>query len=414
MAKKQKSPNIRCKAYKFRLYPTRKQIATLEWTLHRCKELYNAALQERRDAYHLAGVSVFYEMQAEQLPVIKQLREEYQNIHSQVQQDVLKRLDKAFDAFFRRVANGERPGCPRFKGSDRYDSFTYPQGGYEIIGTRLRLSKLGHIKIKVHRQMHGKIKTATIKREGDQWYAIFTTQYEFDPTMTFHPSEAAVGIDLGVKSFAVLSTGEEIANPRYYRRAEAHIQEAHRTIHRRKKGSRRRHRAKKALSRLYRKVGNRRRDFLHQASRKLVKQYGTLVFEDLQIENMTATLAPKQDEQGKYLPNGAAAKGGLNKSMLDAGWGAFVTITRHKAEEAGGTVVKVAPHNTSQACSGCGAIVKKDLSVRWHSCPLCGTALDRDHNAALNILHRYQHEQSNGPGSGPRKPGRVRSASGTA
>src|SRR5438128_3186135 len=253
MAKKSKNPKrVRCKAYKFRLYPTRKQIATLEWTLRRCKELYNAALQEWRDAYHMAGVSVFYEMQAEQLPDIKQLREEYQDIHSQVQQDVLKRLDKAFAAFFRRVHNGETPGYPRFKGSDRYDSFTYPQGGYEIIGNRLRLSKIGHAKIKVHRQIQGKIKTCTVKREGDQWYAVIIAEDEFDPTMTFHPSEEVVGIDLGVKSFAVLSDGSEIANPRYYRCAEAQIQEAHRTLHRRKKGCRRRHRAKQVLPRAFR------------------------------------------------------------------------------------------------------------------------------------------------------------------
>jgi len=385
----------------------------LEWTLRRCKELYNAALQERRDAYQMCGVSVFYNMQAAQLPEIKQVREEYQDIYSQVQQDVLRRLDKAFDAFFRRVENSETPGYPRFKSSERYHSFTYPQGGYEIIGDRLHLSKIGHIKIKLHREIKGKIKTCTIKREGDQWFAVFTTEYEFDPSLTFHPSEEAIGLDLGVKSFAVLSTGEEIANPRFSRRAEAQIQEGHRKIHRRQKGSRRRHRAKKELSRLYRKVRNRRRDFLQKQSHKLVNQYGTLVFEDLQIDNMTATPAPKQDEQGKYVPNGAAAKGGLNKSILDAGWGAFVTMCCHKAEEAGGTVVKVAPHGTSQACSGCGCIAQKDLSVRWHSCPHCGAELDRDHNAAKNILHRYQEPVLNGAGSVPHKPQRVRSAGGT-
>ncbi len=409
-----KNPNMRRSAYKFRLYPTKKQIGTLEWTLRRCKELYNAALQERRDAYQLCGVSVSYGMQADQLPALKQLREEYQDIHSQVQQDVLKRLDKAFDAFFRRVKNGQTRGYPRFKSGDRYDSFTYPQGGYEIIGNRLQLSKIGHVKIKVHRKMQGTIKTCTIKREGDQWFAVFSTEYEFDPTMTFHPSEEAVGIDLGVKSFAVLSNGEEIANPGFYRKAEEQITCAHRKIHRRKKGSHRRSRAKKELSRLYRKVRHRRRDFLHKASRKLVSQYGTLVFEDLQIDNMTKAPVPKQDEQGRYVPNGAAAKGGLNKSILDAGWGAFVTMTRNKAEEAGCTVGKVAPHGTSQECSGCGCIVEKDLSVRWHSCPDCGTELDRDHNAAKNILHRYQNEKQNGAGSVPRKPLRVRSASGTA
>jgi putative transposase len=242
---------------------------------------------------------------------------------------------------------------------------------------------------------------------------VFSTQYELDPAMTFHPSEEAVGIDLGVKSFAVLSNGSQIANPRFYRHTEEKIKEAHRKIHRRKQGSHRRHRAKKELSRLYRKVGNRRRDFLHKASRKLVSQYATLVFEDLHIDNMTKAPAPKQDENGRYVPNGAAAKSGLNKSILEAGWGAFVTLCSSKAEEAGCCVVKVAPHKTSQACSGCERIVEKDLSVRWHSCPHCGTQLDRDHNAALNILHRYHNEKQDGAGSVPHKPLRVRSARGT-
>ncbi len=413
-AKKPKNPNVRCKAYKFRIYPTKKQIGTFEWMLRRCKELYNAALQERRDAYQLCGVSVSYSMQADQLPALKQLREEYQDIHSQVQQDVLRRLDKSFDAFSRRVENGENPGYPRFKSGDRYDSFTYPQGGYEVIGKRLHLSKIGHIKIKLHREIKGKIKTCTIKREGDQWYAVFSTEYELDPSMTFHPSEEAVGIDLGVKTFAVLSNGTMIESPRFYRQTEEKIKAAHRKIHRRKKGSHRRQRAKKELSRLSRKVRNRRREFLHQESHKLVTSYGTLVFEDLQITNMTKAPEPKQDEKGNYVANGAAAKGGLNKSILDAGWGAFVTMTRNKAEEAGCTVVKVAPHNTSQACSGCGCIVEKDLSVRWHSCPHCGTELDRDQNAAKNILHRYQQQRRiDGAGSVPHKPRRVRSAGGT-
>jgi putative transposase len=408
MAKKPKDPNLRNKAYKFRIYPTRKQIGTLEWTLRRCKELYNAALEERREAYRMSGVSVSYNMQANQLPAIKALREEYQDIHSQVQQDVLKRLDKAMQAFFRRVLNGEKSGYPRFKSGDRYDSFTYPQGGYEIINKRLHLSKIGHIKIKLHREMKGKIKTCTIKREGDQWYAVFTTEYEFTPSMIFHPSEEEIGIDLGIHSFAALSDGTFIENPRVYRNAEEEIKEAHKKIARASKGSHRRNRAKKELSRLYRKARNKRRDFLHKQSRKLVNDYGTLVFEDLQIDNMTEAPEPKQDENGSYLPNGAAAKGGLNKSILDAGWGAFVTICSHKAEEAGGKVVKVAPHGTSQACSGCGCVVPKDLGVRWHSCPHCGCELDRDHNAAINILHRYHIQKQNGAGSVPQRSPRGR------
>ncbi len=354
------------------------------------------------------GVSVSYGMQADQLPTIKHLREEYQDIHSQVQQDVLKRLDKAMQAFFRRVMNGEKPGSPRFKSGDRYDSFSYPQGGYEIINDRLSLSKIGHIKIKLHREIKGTIKTCTVKREGDQWYAVFTTEYEFDPSMTFHPSEEEVGIDLGINSFAALSDGTFIENPRIYRNAQEDIQHAHKKIARRKKGSHRRARAKKELSRLSRKSRKKRRDFLHKESHRLTKQYATLVFEYLHIDNMTKAPEPKQNENGKYLPNGAAAKGGLNKSILDAGWGAFVTICSHKAAEAGGKVVKVAPHGTSQACSGCGCVVPKDLGVRWHSCPHCGCELDRDHDAARNILHRYHLQNQNGAGSVPQPSPRGR------
>nr|WP_242527518.1 transposase [Ktedonosporobacter rubrisoli] len=401
--RKPNNPHLRNKAYKFRISPTQKQIGKLEWTLRRCKELYNAALEERREAYRMNGVSVSYNMQAHQLPAIKALREEYQDIYSQVQQDVLKRLDKAMDAFFRRVKNGETPGYPRFKSADRYDSFTYPQGGYEIVNKRLSLSKIGHIKIKQHRQMQGTIKTCTIKREGEQWYAVFTTEYAFAASMAFHPSEEEIGIDLGINTFAALSNGTFIENPRIYRKAEEAIKKAHQKIARRKKGSHRRNRAKKELSRLYRKSRNKRRDFLHQASHKLVTTYGTLVFEDLKIENMTKAPQPKQDENGTYLPNGASANGGLNKSILDAGWGAFVALCSSKAEEAGSTVAQVAPHGTSQACSQCGCVVPKDLSVRWLSCPHCGCELDRDHNAARNILHRYRLKKVNGAGSVPQR-----------
>ena len=398
-ARKEMCPNLRNKAFKFRIYPTEKQVGKLEWTLRRCKELYNAALQERRDAYKMCGVSVSYYTQNKQLPEIKEIREEYRDIYSQVLQDVLTRVDKAMDNFFRRVKNGEKPGYPRFKSGDRYDSFTYTQSGFEILKGKLNLSKIGRVKIKLHREMEGKIKTCTIKREADHWYVVFTTEYEFDPSMAFHPTTREIGVDLGINSFAALSDGTFIENPRFYRNEEEKIQKAHKKIARRKKGSHRRHRAKKELSRLYRKVCNRRKDFLHKQSRKLVNENAVVVFEDLQVDNMTRRPKPKQDENGKYLPNGAAAKGGLNKSILDAGWSAFVALCTSKAEEAGCTVVKVAPNDTSQACSACGCVVKKDLSERKHSCPHCGCELDRDHNAAINILTRYQ--KSKGAGSVP-------------
>jgi putative transposase len=241
-----------------------------------------------------------------------------------------------------------------------------------------------------------------VKREGEQWYAILTCEYAFGLSLTFHPSEEAMGIDLGITCFAMLSDGTAIANPRYYRAAEAQLKAAHQKVARRTPRSRRRDRAKRQLSRLYRKVRHQRRDFLHQQSHQLVQHYGVLVFEDLQIANMSRAPEPKQDaETGKYLPNGAAAKGGLNKSILDAGWGQFVALCSRKAEEAGGTVVRVAPQETSQECSGCRKNVPKDLGERWHACPHCGLELDRDHNAAPTFCDAIKKAQ--GPEGSPRR-----------
>ena len=198
---------------------------------------------------------------------------------------------------------GRKQDPPRFKSGDRYDSFTYTQSGFEIIKGKLNLSKIGRVKIKLHREIEGTIKTCTIKREANLWYAVFTTEYdlEFDPSMAFHPTTREIGVDLGINSFAALSDGTFIENPRFYRNEEEKIQSAHRKIARRKKGSHRRNRAKKELSRLYRKVRNKRRDFLHKQSRKLVNENAVVVFEDLGVSNMTKRPKPKQDENGKYL-----------------------------------------------------------------------------------------------------------------
>lgn len=377
-------------ANKFRLYPTRKQEQALTWTLDRCRELYNAALQERRDAYRMCGKTITYYDQANQLPEIKQIREEYQNIHSQVLQDVLMRVKRSFDNFFRRVKIGETPGYPRFQGQNRYESFTFPQGGYSLThDSRVCLSKIGSIKVKLHREIKGKIKTCTIKREGDAWYVIFTCQVEAEPQA---PNVDAVGIDLGLLHFATLSDGSTIENPRYYRKAEKKLERLQQSLSRKKRGSHRRKKAVKAVSKAHRKIRNQRLDFLHKESRKLVDTYGTIVFEELQPANMSKRPKPKQDENGTYLPNGAAAKGGLNKSIVDAGWAMFQQFCAYKAEEAGRKVLFVNPQYTSQVCSGCGSVRKKTLEERWHSCD-CGTELDRDHNAALNILRLGRSQQ---------------------
>ena len=341
------------------------------------------SLQERRDAYRMAGKSINYYDQATQLPEIKDIREEYRDIHSQVLQDVLRRVKKAFDNFFRRCKNGEEPGYPRFQGYNRYDSFTFPQSGFSLThDNSVCLSKIGSIKVKLHRPIEGTIKTCTIKREGDDWYVVFSCEVEMEP---LEVNEEAVGIDLGLLHFATLSDGSTIENPRYFRKGEKKLAKLQQALARKKRGSHRRKKAVKQVGKAHRKVRNQRADFLQKQSRKLVNTYGLMVFEELQPANMSKRAKPKQDENGKYLPNGGSAKSGLNKSIQDAGWHQFVQYCSYKAANAGRTVLFVNPKYTSQVCSGCGTVKKKELSERWHSCD-CGTELDRDHNAAINIL----------------------------
>lgn len=373
--------------FKYRMYPNQETTSKLYWTLDRCRELYNAALSERRDAYKYAGISVSYYDQQNDLPEIKKMREEYKDIASHVLQDVLRRLDKAMQNFFRRVKAGQTPGYPRFQGRDRYDSFTYPDiAGWKLEGNHLHLSKIGTVKIVLHRPIEGTIKTVTIKREGEDWYVTFSCD-NVEPEK-LPVSYEDVGIDLGVSHLATLSNGIMIEHPRYYRKAKKKLEVAHQSLSRKEKGSHRRNKAKQHLAKVSRKVRNQRKDFLHKESRKLVNTYQVMVFEDIKASDLTRTPKPKKDETtGQYLPNGAASKAGLSKSILDASWSQFVDACSCKAEEAGRTLLRVDPKYTSQICSQCGTVRKKDLSERWHSCE-CGAELDRDVNAAINILAR--------------------------
>ncbi len=389
------------KTFKYRLYLTKATEQKFYWTLTRCRELYNAALSERRDAYTYAGKSITYSDQQNDLPEMKaQIREEYQDIAAHVLQDVLRRLDKAFQNFFRRCKHGENPGFPRFQGRHRYDSFTYPdQAGWKLAveqqGKKLKgalsLTKIGKAKVTLHRPLEGKIKTVTIKREVDEWYVTFSC--EVPESEKLPVSSEAVGIDLGVTHLATLSTGEMIEHPRYYRKAQKVLEKRQPALSRKKRGSHRRDKARKVVAKAHRKIARQREDFQHKAAKQLVDRYQMIVFEDIQTGNLTRKPKPKQDEKGAYLPNGASAKGGLNTSILDAGWGSFVQRCSVKAAWAGRTLMKVDPSFTSQVCSGCGQVRKKDLSERWHSCE-CGTELDRDVNAAINILERGRRQQS--------------------
>ncbi len=258
-----------------------------------------------------------------------------------------------------------------------------------MLRVNLHLSKLGTVKVHLHRDIEGTIKTLTLKREGEQWYAVFAC--EIGKPEALPVSYEDVGIDLGVTHFAALSNGDFIENPRHFRKAEKRLGQLQEALARKKRGSHRRKKAVQAVAKAHRKIRNRREDFLHKASRKLVKRYQVIVFEDLQTANLIKHPKPKQDKAtGRYLPNGAAAKAGLNKSMSDAGWSQFVQYCTYKAACAGRTLVRVDPRYTSQTCSGCGAVVKKTLEERWHSCE-CGCTLDRDTNAAINILRTGQN-----------------------
>jgi putative transposase len=352
------------RTYKFKLEPMKEQIEKIEWTLSMCRWLYNSMLEQRKFAYEKRGISLNYNKQANELPTLKKEIPEFKQIQSQVLQHVAKRLDLAFQSFFRRVKNGENPGYPRFQGMNRFDSFTYPQSGFKIEGKHLRLSKIGKVRIKLHRQVEGKIKNCTIKRKNGKYYACFSCEIEAKPQST----GKQVGIDLGVKHLAITSDGEFFEHPKYLRKSERKIKYLQRMVSRRKKGSNRRKKAISLLSKAWEEIANRRKDTAHKVSRYLVNKYDLIIFENLKITNMVKNH-------------------NLSKSIYDASWRMLIQYTTYKAEYAGKTVELVDPHNTSQVCSECGQVVKKTLKERTHHCS-CGYVADRDINAARNILKK--------------------------
>jgi len=352
----------------YKLRPTSAQAVLLTETVETCRHLYNHALAERKTAWEERGLSIGFARQSASLPTLKSQSPYLGRVHSQVLQDVLHRVDRAFQAFFRRVKAGETPGYPRFKGRLWYDSFTYPQwsNGVKLEHGRLILSKIGVLRLHNDRPLEGTPKTCTIIRKADGWYASITCQVV---QMPLPPTGKAVGIDVGLESFATLSNGTQIANPRYYRAAERKLKQAQRRLSRRVKGSSRRRKARELLAKAHLKVKRARQDFGHKTARALVNEYDHIAVEKLNIRGMVRNHP-------------------LAKSISDAGWGLFLLILIAKAASAGRVVVEVNPAGTSQMCAQCGESVPKRLAVRWHSCPSCGCELHRDHNAALNILKR--------------------------
>ena len=332
-------------------------------TLETCRHLYNVALADRKNTYENEGISRSYEDQAAMLTAEKK-NGNFKVVFSQVLQDVLRRLDKSFKAFFRRVKAGEEPGYPRFKGQGWYKSFTYPQAGFKLEGSKLTLSKIGSIRIFKHREAEGKIKTCTIKKDKlGHWYAILVSEVKDVPQIE---SKTAIGVDVGLKNQVTTSTGETIQYPRYYVKAEQKLAVAQRNLSRKKKGSSNRQVARIKVARLHQRIENLRDEFLHQVSRQLVDSADLIVFENLNIKGM--------------LKNHHLAK-----HIQDHAWGKLIQFTGSKAAKAGKIVELVEARYTSQKCSQCGIMVPKTLADRIHICPNCGLEMDRDLNASVNI-----------------------------
>lgn len=354
------------KAFRYKIRrPSKAVVQRFEQTLDLCRELYNAALQERRDAWKLNRISISYVEQANQLGEIKAVRDDLETVHSQVLQDTLKRLDKTFKAFFSRIKKGEKAGFPRFKGKNFFDSFCFPQSGFKLSGDKLTLSKIGTMRIRLSREIEGCVKTCAIKREVDGWYVIFTAETEKE---LLPKTGEAIGIDVGLENFATLSNGEQISNPRFLRESEKSLKKSQRAVSRKKKGSQLRKKAVLKLRKKHLKIKRQRADFLHKTANNLVARFDEIAVESLQIRNMVKNHH-------------------LAKSISDASWGNFLQYLEYKAENAGRRVWKVDAKNTSQTCI-CGESVKKTLATRQHKCQKCGLVNHRDMVSAQVILKR--------------------------
>jgi putative transposase len=359
------------KAFKYRLYPTRNQARLLSQTLETCRRWYNACLDERKTAWETEKRGVGKYAQLRKVKDLKDTNPYAAPIHSHILQMVVQDLDKAFNAFFRRVKAGETPGYPRFKGRDRFHSFGLKElgNGFRLDGRRLKVSGVGRIPVRWHRPIEGEIKTVRLVCKAGKWFACFGCEVEVHP---LSPTGREVGIDVGVHHLIATSDGETVENPKWYRAGQARLRIMQRRVSRRKLDGSNRRKAIAVLQRQHERIANQRNDYLKKLVHDLVMRYDRIALEELRIVNMVRN------------PH-------LSKSILDAGWGYLNLHLAYKAEEAGRVVCQVNPANTSKACSNCGTIFENlTLKDRWVKCD-CGLSLDRDHNAALNILNRAGH-----------------------
>ena len=378
----------------FRLRPTSRQHVLLAACVEAHRELYNAALQERRDAWAHSKTRINYGDQSAQLTEIRSVRPDVAVWSFSSQQATLRRLNKAFAGFFRRVKTakpGVKPGYPRFKGKARFDSVEWPKDGdgarWLPEQRRVYLRGIGQVKVHLHRQVQGRVKTIQIKRAGRRWMLVLSCDEV--PANPLPPTGRQAGIDVGIVSFATTSDGEHIDNPRWGRAAAARLAAAQQRLQRAKRRSKNRQHRRETVAARHRKIANQRKDFHHKIARLFAAAYDLVVVEDLQIANMVrrAKPVPDPDQPGVFLSNGARAKSGLSRSISDAGWGQFVSILRAKAEDAGRTWIEVDPRHTSDRCESCGyAATANRVTQAEFRCGSCGLVAQADEHAARNLL----------------------------
>lgn len=340
--------------------------------------LYNCALEERISYYKKYNQSLSYCSQSKSLPEAKVNFPELKSVYAQVLQSTLKRVDRAYQGFFHRVKRGEKPGFPRFKGKNRFHSIMYPQNGF-ILGKRkgkrnnkwttLKLSKIGNIRMRMHRNIKGNLKTCQIIRiPSGKWYVCLTCDGILKNPIA--KTRKSIGIDLGVKNLITTSDGDSFKNPKFFYKYRKKLAIAQRGLSKLGYKNPRRSSVKLYIARLHERIINQRKDFYHKLSKRLVKNFDRIILEDLSINNMIKN-----------------NKHHLNREIQNVAWSQLVQMLLYKAESADKEVVLVDPRNTSKMCSSCGQLVLKDLSIRIHKCG-CGLIMDRDHNAAINILNR--------------------------
>lgn len=366
------------RTFRYRALITKATEAQATDWLHKCRIVYNLALEQRILLYKQRKIHISGYSQCNELTELKKQFPEFKTVGAQCLQDVVERLDKGFKAFFRRLKTGtNKAGFPRFRGIDRYDSFTLKQSGWKLEGRYLYVRNVGRFKLFLSRPIEGKIKTVTIRKyPTGKWFVSFSCDEV--PRRDFPPTDKEVGIDVGIKSFLVDSDSRFVENPRFFRKTERILKLRQRRLARRKKGSNGRKAARLLVAKAHEQVTNQRRDFLHKVANDYINHYKVISIEDLHIQGMV---------KNRH----------LSKSIADASWGMFFDILAAKAEEAGRQVIKVRPNGTSQICSRCGEKVPKNLSVRVHECPFCDLIIDRDENASRNILAAGQAVQASTP-----------------